>query len=476
MGQFDRKKESQPKHGKPSASGAYKGPPPLARGIPEDRKGRGYTLKKKPKQPATPLATPKPSELEHVLPTDLEKRTLEVFRTTFPASNDFEALKPILQEIKDALNCREFGRAFGKDEHLEAYTIRWSPSRTLSYAQLLAWICTRLAGNVCIQRLVGSAAGPVAAKVVCLGGGASEFMAFSGLLRYLQSSEAAGKPHMQDEEVLEGMGAMSTSASNAPSPLLHIDLLDAADWTSVLSKLDQGLRTPPMLSKYASATARAANASFLLPGVAEHTFTQADILSLSTDDLRAAVGTAPALLTLMSILNELYTISMARTTAFLRRLKDATPMGSLLLVVDSSGAYSEIAAANAKEGDEKRKYPMNLLLDYALLPKPREQHEQEDSDGDKSESAWEKVINEPSMLHKLDGALKYPVSLENMRLQVHLYRPTYIKQDALYLQPRWDTIKIRQVVEIEQRQTMRVVLQALLHLWLPAPLLLGSHV
>ena len=93
MGQFDRKKESQPKHGKPSSSGAYKGPPPMARGIPEDRKGRGYTAKKKPRPQATPAAAPEPPKLDHILPVDLEKRTLEVFRTTFPASNDFEALK-----------------------------------------------------------------------------------------------------------------------------------------------------------------------------------------------------------------------------------------------------------------------------------------------------------------------------------------------------------------------------------------------
>jgi 25S rRNA (uracil2843-N3)-methyltransferase len=421
MGQFDRKKESQPKHGKPGASGAYKGPPPLARGIPEDRKGRGYTPKKKPKQPATPIAAPEPPKLEHILPIELEKRSLEVIRTTFPASNDFEALKPTLQEIKDALSHGDFDTAFGKEEYLEAYTIRWSPSRTLGYTQLLAWICTQLPGNACIRRLVGGVDDQTAAKVVCFGGGASEFMAFSGLLRHLRSSEAAGKPNLLNEDATEGLNALSISRVKSPSLILHLNLFDAANWTSVLSKLDQGLKTPPTLSKYASATVRAANASFLSPGAIEHAFTRADVLSLSVENLRAAIGTAPALLTLMSTLNELYTKSMPRTTAFLRRLKEAAPRGSLLLVVDSAGAYAEVAAANAKEGDEKRKYPMNLLLDYALLPKPRED-DKDNSDEDKSERAWEKVIDEPSMLYKLDDAIRYPVSLENTRFQVHLFR------------------------------------------------------
>jgi 25S rRNA (uracil2843-N3)-methyltransferase len=121
----------------------------------------------------------------------------------------------------------------------------------------------------------------------------------------------------------------------------------------------------------------------------------------------------------MSTLNELYKTSMPRTTAFLRKLKDATPKGSLLLVVDSPGAYSEVATPNAKEGDEKRKYPMNMLLDHALLPKEKNP---DDSDEERPERAWEKVINEPSIVYKLDDALSYPVSLENMRFQVHLFK------------------------------------------------------
>jgi len=391
----------------------------MARGIPEERKGRGFTAKKKPRPQAAPAATPEPPKLEHILPVDLEKRTLEVYRTTFPASNDFEALKPALQEIRDALNGKDFDTAFGKEEYLEAYTIRWSPSRTLGYAQLLAWICTQRVGDAYIKQLVGSADHQNPTKVVCFGGGASEFMALSGLIRYLRPSEAAGKPQTTDEEISEGLDALSISQPDYSSPLLQVNLLDAADWTSVLSKLDQGLKTPPILSKYASAAVRAANAPCLLPGILEHTFTRSDILSLSTEDLRDAIGTAPALLTLMSTLNELYTTSMPRTTAFLRRLKDVAPKGSLLLVVDSPGAYSEVAAANAKEGNEKRKYPMDLLLDYALLPKKQDP---DDSDEEQPERPWEKVINEPSMLYKLDEALSYPVSLENMRFQVHLFK------------------------------------------------------
>ncbi|KAM0714280.1 hypothetical protein Q7P37_010067 [Cladosporium fusiforme] len=420
MGQFDRKKQSQPKHGKPNDSGASKAPPRPTAGMP-GWKAPGFIKKKPAAKPAISVA-PEPVKLEHALPVDLEQRMLEVFRATFSASNDFEALKPTLQTIKGALLRRDYDTAFGKDDHLEAYAIRWSPSCALGYAQLLAWICASRVGDPCIKQLVESANNQRAANVVCFGGGAAELMAFSGLLRYLRSLEAAGRPSAPTTEVSDSLEAMSISAPNAVEPLLHLNLLDMADWASVLSKLDHGLNTPPQLSKYASAAARATNASFLLPGTVKHDFTRADVLNCSTEDLRAAIGSAPALLTLMSTLNELYMASMPRTTAFLQRITEAAPRGSLLLVVDTPGAYSEIAIGNSDEGEEKRKYPMSRLLDYALLPNPTKKPSRNDSDNDQPKPAWEKVIEEASMLYKLEQGLKYAASLENMRFQVHLFR------------------------------------------------------
>lgn len=411
MGQFDRKKQSQPKHGKPSDSGASKAPPPLTRGVP-GWKAPGYVQKKK-SAPTPPKAVDTSKQLEHALPVDLEQRMLEVFRTTFPASNDFEGLKPTLQEVKDALLRRDFDAAFGKHEHLEAYAIRWSSSRALSYAQLLAWICEERKDDAPLQQLVGSASHRTAAKVVCFGGGAAEMMAFAGLLRYSQPSEAAGKPGVAAADLSDSLEAVSISAPDSrTAPLLHLNHLDMADWASVFMSLERGLNTPPALSKYASTTARGTNASFLLPGALKHAFINADVLKCGIEDLRVAIGSDPAFLTLMFTLNELYMTSMPRTTAFLCRMTEAAPKGSLLLVADIPGAYSET------EGEDKRQYPMSRLLDYALLPRPG----QEDSDDEQPERAWEKVIEEANMSYKLSQGLRYPVSLENQRLQVHLFK------------------------------------------------------
>lgn len=227
---------------------------------------------------------------------------------------------------------------------------------------------------------------------------------------------------MPAAEVSDSLEAISISAISSPAPLLHLNFVDVADWSSVLSKLDQGLKTPPTLSKYASAAARAANVSFLLPGTLEHTFMRADILDYGTDDLRAMIATDPALITFMFTLNELYMTSMPRTTAFFQRVTEATPKGTLLLVVDAPGAYSQVAVGNAKEGEGTRNYPMSRLLDYALLPNSTKKSGSEDSDDEEPERAWDKVIEEPVMSYRLEQGLKYPVSLENMKFQVHLFK------------------------------------------------------
>ncbi len=144
MGQYDRKAQSQPKHGKTPDSGASKAPaaPPRRR---PGWKGPSY-IKKGLRQQPTPLqanAAPAPFALECLLPVKLQQIMLDVFRRGFPVSNNFEALKPTLREIKDALLQGDFGRADRGDKQLEAYAVRWSPSHALGFSNLLAWICEK---------------------------------------------------------------------------------------------------------------------------------------------------------------------------------------------------------------------------------------------------------------------------------------------------------------------------------------------
>lgn len=433
MSKYERKAQSQRKHGPLPDSGASKAPiaPPARR--PGD-KGPSYVKKQVSRKPAPRPSGPTSTIQEQLLPTELQQLVLDIFRDTFPASKDFETLKPVLQDIKDALFQRDFERAFGREEFLEAYAVRWSPSRTLGYANLLGWICgEKVKGAEWVKRLIGDGASGEGseriarqpAKVVCFGGGAAEVMAFAGLLRHLRSDAAGSPPPLSaSEDVSESLSSLSISGAGAastsePPSLLDLHLVDTANWSSVTSKLHGGLVTPPTLSKYASAASRASNASFLSSRALNPIFTQANVLESSIEDLRSTIGPDPALVTLLFTLNELYQASIPKTTAFLIKLTAAAPKDSLLLVVDSPGSYSEITAGNVRSEEEKKTFPMHWLMDRALLPKPAKKG---DDDEVQVKAAWEKVVDEESRWYRLEEDLKYPVSLENMRFQVHLFK------------------------------------------------------
>lgn len=454
-GLYERKAKSQKKHPcSTSSSGAFRAtaPPPSNK---PGWKGPAYIHKKaKPTNPAT--SSPSSSSAgasslqAQLLPKELQQLLLNIFRSTFPASNDFEALKPTLQEIKNALFERDFEKAFGKEEYLEAYSVRWSPSRTLGYANILAWLVEEIASeepwvkSIFSRNQTDGERGTVMrkpAKIVSFGGGAAEIMAFAGLLKYLRP-DAAGKPKVQatsdDKNVEEAINTLSVSETppEVTESILDLHLVDTADWSSVIGKLQAGTLTAPTLSKYASASAKASNASLLYPDALKSSFTSANVLESSLPTLKTMIGPDPALLTLFFTLNELYSTSIPKTTKFLLELTLAAPVDSLLLVIDSPGSYSETAIGTKKptteeagsmggstngvaeeDGQEKKKYPMHWLMDHVLLEKGKKKEKD-----DTSLPMWKKVVAEESRWFRLAEGLNYPVSLENMRFQVHLFK------------------------------------------------------
>jgi len=57
---------------------------------------------------------------------------------------------------------------------------------------------------------------------------------------------------------------------------------------------------------------------------------------------------------------------------------------------------------------------MQWLLDYTLLGKTNPANEKAPQ--------WTKIISEESVWYRLPKDLQYPIELENMRYQIHLYR------------------------------------------------------
>ncbi|KAF4125667.1 25S rRNA (uracil2843-N3)-methyltransferase [Geosmithia morbida] len=309
-----------------------------------------------------------------------QQRLLDIFSEAFYSVLSADTFPTLIQEIKQALFNRDFSTAFGREDYLEAYAARWSPTRALCYSHVLRGLESHL--SPITTAAAGSDKGRSNLQVVSIGGCAAEHVAVASYVSQCS---------------LEGG---------------HITLVDSAPWSQVASLMHARLTMPPELSRYASASAKASNCAFIEPERLSMSFVQKDVLSLDgrtvADLLRLGPGEGrdPLLVTLFFTLNELYTDGgIGKTTSFLTSLGRSLPNGSLLLVLDSPGSYSETAL-----GKEKKRYPMHWLLDHTLLK------------ADDASVKWEKLKSNDSKWFRLPDTLRYPMQLENMRYQMHLYK------------------------------------------------------
>jgi 25S rRNA (uracil2843-N3)-methyltransferase len=367
--------------------------PPRPRGTEKNKHAVEVKAKKPKKQP-------KERSQDHALkreeiPQELQQLLLSVFKNSFDERLRTD-LQPLLQEIKGHLFNRDFEAAFGKDEYLEAYAARWSPSRVLGFLQVFWDVREHILPSVAFEDSNTGTEHGEQNKVVCLGGGGgAELVAWGGFMNAMQADERyVGKVRS-----------------------LEVVTIDIANWTSVIETLYSTLTTAPPISKYASTAAQAANVRLMDPETFKVKPYQLDILNTDFGVLGPLLQDA-TLLTIMFTLNELYSTSLSLTQKFLLQLTAAVKSGTLLLVGDSPGSYStvkmELEGAGEKEQSEgkAKQYPMQWLLDRTLLRL-----------GPKGEdSQWKKIEEEESRWYRMREELRYPIELENMRFQLHLYR------------------------------------------------------
>lgn len=336
-----------------------------------------------------PAAASSPTPFPPIDPETLknQQRILTLFSDAFNPVLTSDSFAATLQSIKQSLFNRDFEAAFGSEENLQAYAARWSPTRALCYSSIFEAIASHVDD---IAALPESSSSPetsadeaashnsnIVNKFLCIGGCAAEHVAFASHLKQ--------------------------TASNG-----ILTLLDAGPWGQVVDLLQKQATSPPILSKYASAAIKAANTPLLEDAQLSTTFVQNDVLVMDKEALKELLGSEPLTVTLMFTLNELYTSGgIGKTTKFLKLLGEILPDRSLLLVVDSPGSYSEAAV-----GKEKKRYPMQWLLDHTLM----------DVRVASKDYEWEKLESHDSIWFRLPEELSYPIQLENMRYQMHLYQ------------------------------------------------------
>lgn len=341
--------------------------------------------KPRPQKPSATITkeakNPDSKDSSQNVPLELQQKCLDIFQNALKPGEDDTKL---LQEVKGHLYNRDFSAAFGKEEYLGVYASRWSPSRALGYLQVFQDVQdTILEDHVSAE---GSAQRPY--KTVCLGGGAgAEVVALGGWMR------------LQDQDE-NGPGLRN----------LESKFIDIAGWQKVVDDLHQAVITPPELSKYASAAAKEANVALIPADKYLAAFQQLDVIALGSAEWKALLQGVD-LGTLMFTLNELYSTSMAKTQKMLAHITDTLSPGAHLLVVDSPGSYSTVSINGAE-----KKYPMQWLLDYTLIGS---QQKRQDAD---VPAKWQKLVSDDSKWFRLAQSLRYPIELENMRYQIHLYR------------------------------------------------------
>ena len=354
------------------------------------------------------------------VPLELQQCVLNVFGTVFFDRFD-DSLHDRIQGIKQFLFERNFISAFGQQASLEAYVMRWSPTRALAYLDIFCGLQDFLtqsqpriqhtshtvSGNPChpsdtryLKQL----------KVVSFGGGAgAELIALAGLLNNLDRADRA-------ENLLD---------ADPRIPRLSVDLviLDIADWPSVISKLHSGIANILGNPRNEPSGATKSKASMIDHDRLRVTLERQDLLEMETAQMGPILEDC-ALVTLMFTLNELYSTSINATTHLLLSMTPMLKPGSLLLVTDSPGSYSTVSIAKTKDGvgaDSQKgslvqkKYPMLWLLDHTLL-------EAASVGYNGGRKQWEKLQGNESKWFRLSKDLDYPIALEDMRYQLLLYR------------------------------------------------------
>ncbi|KAK4203269.1 hypothetical protein QBC40DRAFT_274943 [Triangularia verruculosa] len=310
-----------------------------------------------------------PSELKHY------QLILDIFQRTFNDVLRDANFEPQLQTLKQSLFDRDFATAFtNTPSNLPIYSARWSPPRALAYSSIFTSLSPHL------PKLYSSTNN---LPCLAIGGCSAELAAFASALTLLPSS-----------------------------PSGHITLLDSAPWAPVLDSLSNSLTTSPPISKYAS-KGTVHQPAFISLARLSYKFLEQD--ALATPFSQLFTSDAPQLVTLFFTLNELFTSSgIGKTTSFLLNLSSAIPIGSLLLVVDSPGSYSETTV-----GTSQKKYPMAWLMDKILSSVCPDVKPSETPEG---RIKWKKLETHESIWFRLPEELDYPIALENMRYQLHLYK------------------------------------------------------
>lgn len=376
-----------------------------------------------PRPPPVPKVVAIPPGDEHQsLGVEDQQLLLDVVRRSFPQCEDYETLKPVLKDVKGAVDAGDLEKAFGGDEgreKREAWVVRWGAAKAVWFANLLVTVVEKFEDEPLARKLLGDEEeekdAPV--KVVSFGGGPAELMAMGGLIRHL-CPDARGRSSAELQ-----YGAEDPDAPPVSGQIVDLHLVNSIYWSPEISTSHASLITPPTLSKYASASALANSAPFLAKTALSPVVHQLNVLEASQEELSTLLGNEAALITLFYTVADLAATSVAKTVALLLKLTIASPRGSLVVVFDRAEVDGDDEGAEGQEDggkkSEKRRYPLRYLLDMTLLGK---KHSTEELDEGGEKPAWKMLLMDEERVVKVTHGLRYALGLDTAKAQVYVFR------------------------------------------------------
>lgn len=192
-------------------------------------------------------------------------------------------------------------------------------------------------------------------KTLCIGGGAgSEILALASLIKELNNFKTK----------------------------MQITSVDCADWRTILEEMGNLIETRWKMSSESYS----------------NTFRHEDIL----DTYKMLPFSEQHVITSLFTTNELFAASRVKTMALLSHLSEVCQSGTLLIVAESTGTYSEIQMGS-------KTYPLELVLDMTLAGKNK---------------AWTIVQKDQSLWYRVPEASKkkYALQIENTHMMLRVYK------------------------------------------------------
>lgn len=293
---------------------------------------------------------------------NIDQEILDLFKSTFESTlSQGRELDKQIQQVKASLYDRNYEAAFGDIESLRAYVVRWSPSRALGYSDLFLSLEP-------IKKAFQSLKTGHSCRVLSIGGGAGA-------------------------EIV----ALASIALLGNAVPIHVLAIDVANWKPVIDQMVKRIAETWYSQHYCKPLDKALEDMSLNEKNSSKfsvQFINHDILTLCQQQMDLE---RVQLITSMFTTNELFAESRVKTVEFLQSLTICRP-GTLFLLVESAGSYSEIKVGT-------KVFPVQFLIHHALT----------------SRGEWKLVDSDDSRWYRVNANLQYPMKLENMRYFFRLY-------------------------------------------------------